>query len=36
MPDPTKHILLMDGPDSTGLIYHVTGRACCIDFWVRC
>lgn len=25
MPDPTKHILLMDGPDSTGLIYHVTG-----------
>lgn len=25
MPDLTKHILLMDGPDSKGLIYHVTG-----------
>lgn len=25
MPDATKHILLMDGPDSKGLIYHVTG-----------
>ncbi len=25
MPDPAKHILLMDGPDSKGLIYHVTG-----------
>jgi formyltetrahydrofolate deformylase len=22
---PSKHILLMDGPDQTGLIYHVTG-----------
>ena len=25
MIDPTKHILLMDGPDQKGLIYHVTG-----------
>ncbi|TAE30458.1 MAG: formyltetrahydrofolate deformylase [Cytophagales bacterium] len=25
MTDTTKHILLMDGPDQTGLIYHVTG-----------
>ena len=25
MPHPAKHILLMDGPDSKGLIYHVTG-----------
>jgi formyltetrahydrofolate deformylase len=25
MPDSTKHILLMDGPDRKGLIYHVTG-----------
>lgn len=25
MPDPIKHVLLMDGPDSKGLIYHVTG-----------
>ena len=25
MPDPVKHVLLMDGPDSKGLIYHVTG-----------
>ena len=25
MPDATKHILLMDGPDNKGLIYHVTG-----------
>ncbi|MGF7219014.1 formyltetrahydrofolate deformylase [Spirosoma lacussanchae] len=24
-PDTSKHILLMDGPDSKGLIYHVTG-----------
>ncbi len=25
MPDLPKHILLMDGPDNKGLIYHVTG-----------
>jgi formyltetrahydrofolate deformylase len=25
MTTPSKHILLMDGPDQTGLIYHVTG-----------
>lgn len=25
MSDATKHILLMDGPDNKGLIYHVTG-----------
>jgi formyltetrahydrofolate deformylase len=25
MADSTKHILLMDGPDNKGLIYHVTG-----------
>jgi len=25
MTNPAKHILLMDGPDNTGLIYHVTG-----------
>lgn len=25
MINPAKHILLMDGPDNTGLIYHVTG-----------
>ena len=25
VPDPTKHILLTEGPDRTGLIYHVMG-----------
>jgi len=25
MSEATKHILLMDGPDNKGLIYHVTG-----------
>lgn len=25
MAEPTKHILLMDGPDAPGLIYHITG-----------
>lgn len=25
MSDPTKHVLLTEGPDRTGLIYHVMG-----------